>query len=279
MRRQGKGNAGFSSITSPIYAADLCGLHYAGLKSMAPSTKLRANHRGKVAQKRDDPIFERAKNLATIVSAIAIPIVLAIAGYFVQRELSNEGLKKDYVGIAASILKEDAAKQEPELRTWAVKVLDDNSPVPFSKRAKEGLIAGSPVVVPGPAWIGPPEKCRKPPAKRTVYEALSKLSKEAKELDQRQLLLRMQDFVDVVLKQEQAALETAARLECLQKWVVVEEKMDIEYRERIGALSSKSVYEQLAQEKAAASSSAKVLKSASAPQSPSVKASDRKTVQ
>ena len=186
---------------------------------MALSTKLRAYNQGKVAPKLDDPTFERVKNLATIVSAIAIPIVLAIAGYFVQRELSNEGLKKDYVGIAAGILKEDAAKQEPELRTWAVKVLDDNSPVPFSKKAKEGLIAGSPVIVPGPAWLSPPEMCRRPPEKRTVHEELSKLSKAAKGLDQRQLLLRMQDFVDLVVKQEEAALEAAARLECLQKWV------------------------------------------------------------
>lgn len=246
---------------------------------MAPSTKLRAHNLGNVPPKLNDPTFERAKNLATIVSALAIPIVLAIAGYFVQRELSSEGLKKDYVGIAAGILKEDAAKQEPELRTWAVKVLDDNSPVPFSKKAKEGLIAGSPVVVPGPAWLGPPEKCRRPPAKRTVYEELRKLSKEAEGLDQRQLLLRMQDFVDVVVKQEHAALEAAARLECLQRWVAEEEKMDIEYRERIGAPSSKSVYEQLAREEAAARSSARVSKPASAAQSPSVRASGQKAPQ
>lgn len=244
---------------------------------MPPATKLRAHNRGKIAPKLDDPKFERAKNMATIVSAIAIPIVLAVAGYFVQRELSNEGLKKDYVGIAAGILKEDATKQEPELRTWAVKVLDDNSPVPFSKKAKEGLIAGFPVVFPGPAWLSPPERCRRPPAKRTVYEELSKLSKEAEGLDQPQLLLRLQDFVDVVVKQEEAALEMANRLECLQKWVAAEEKMDIEYRERIGAPSSKSVYEQLARGRAAAANSlVKASKPASAAQSPSVKASGQK---
>lgn len=229
-----------------------------------------------MAPKPDDPKFERAKNLATIVSAVAIPIVLALAGYFVQRELSNEGLKKDYVGIAAGILKEDAAKQEPELRAWAVKVLDDNSPVPFSKKAKEGLISGSPVVVPGLAWLSPPEKCRRPPPKRTVYEELSKLSKESAGLDQRELLLRMQDFVGVVVKQEAAALETAAHLECLQKWVAGEENMDIEYREQIGAPSSKSVYEQIAREKAAASSLAKASNAASASQHPSVRASGPK---
>lgn len=240
---------------------------------MSSSTKLRANNRARVATKSGDPTYERAKNLATIVSALAIPIVLALAGYFVQRQLSNEGLKKDYVSIAAGILKEDAAKQEPELRTWAVKVLDDNSPVPFSKKVKEGLISGSPVVVSGPAWLNPPEKCLRPPAKRTVYQELSKLSKEAEGLDERQLLLRMQDFIDVVVKQEQAALETAVRLECLQKWVIVEEKMDIEYRQRIGAPSRKSVYEQIAREKTAAISSAKT---ASEAQNPNIRASGQR---
>lgn len=105
-----------------------------------------------------------------------------------------------------------------------MKVLDDNSSVPFSTKAKEGLISGSSVIVPGPAWLGPPEKCRRLPAKRTVYEELSKLSKEAEGLDQRQLLPRMQDFVDVVVEQEPAALESAARLECLQRWVAAEER-------------------------------------------------------
>lgn len=228
---------------------------------------------------RGDATLERAKNLATIVSAIAIPIVLAIAGYFVQRELSNEGLKKDYVGIAAGILKEDATKQEPELRTWAVKVLDDNSPVPFSKKAKEGLISGFTVIVQGPAWLGPPEKCRRPPPKRTVYAELSKLSKEAEGLDQRQLLLRMQDFVDVVVKQEESALETTALLECLQKWVTVQEKMDIEYRERIGAPSSKSEYEQLAREKAAAASAPASSTPASVAQTRRGAASDQKATE
>lgn len=195
--------------------------------------------------------LERAKSVATIVSAIAIPIVLAIVGYFVQRELSSEGLKKDYVGIAAGILKEDAAKQEPELRAWATKVLDDNSPVPFSQKAKQALITGLPVVVPGPAWLGPPEDCRKPPAKRSVSAELSKLANEAEGLDQRQLLLRMQEFVDVVVREEHAAMLAIARLDCMQKWAKEEEQMDIEYRKRIGAPSSKSVYEQLKRERAA----------------------------
>jgi len=67
---------------------------------------------------------------------VAIPIVLAIGGYFIQRQLADEGLKKDYVSIAAGILKENAAGQEADLRKWAVEILETNSPVPFTSNAK-----------------------------------------------------------------------------------------------------------------------------------------------
>ena len=53
-----------------------------------------------------DRKLERAKTYATIFSAIAIPVVLTISGYFIQRQLASEGLRKDYVGIATAILKE-----------------------------------------------------------------------------------------------------------------------------------------------------------------------------
>lgn len=222
---------------------------------MPQSSKLRSRSgRKTLLRGHDDRNLERAKNLATIISALAIPIVLAIAGYFVQRELSNEGLKKDYVGIAAGILKEDSSKQEPELRSWAVKVLDENSPVPFSKRAKEGLRTGAPIVVPGPAWLGPPKLCREPvKARRVLLKELERLSREAAGLDQKKLLDRLIDFSALAVKEQSLADESTARLKCLQDWVAHEERADIEYRERIGAPSSKSIYEQIEREKAASS--------------------------
>ena len=219
---------------------------------MPKSSKLRSRSgRSTVSREHGDRNLERAKNLATIVSALAIPIVLAVAGYFVQRELSNEGLKKDYVGIAAGILKEDSSKQEPDLRSWAVKVLDDNSPVPFSKKAKEGLRTGAPIVLPGPAWLGPPKPCREPvKTRRVLLTNFEKLSREAGSLDQKELTKRLVDFSELAVKEESVSAETAARLRCLQDWVTYEEKADIEYRERIGAPSSNSIFEQLQREKA-----------------------------
>ena len=75
------------------------------------------------------------QSIATIAASIAIPLILAVFGFLVQRQLATEGLKKDYVQIATSILKENPNGQENELRTWAVEVLDRNAEIPFSKNA------------------------------------------------------------------------------------------------------------------------------------------------
>ena len=198
-----------------------------------------------------DTNLERTKNIATIFSAIAIPIVLTIAGYFIQRQITNESLKKDYVGIAASILKEDSKKQEPELREWAVKVLDDNSPVPFSKKAKEGLLSGTYIVVPGPAWFGPPDGCREPPAKRTILEDYMKLAKDVKSLDHEESVKRLEDFIENVYRQERDVLIMRINLKCLQDWANLSEQSDIKYRKSIGAPSSKSVMENIRKDQAA----------------------------
>lgn len=194
---------------------------------------------------RKDNNLERAKNIATIFSAIAIPIVLTIAGYFIQKQITNDSLKKDYVGIAAGILKEDPKNQEPELRTWAIKVLDDNSPVPFSKRAKAGLLTGIPIVLPGPAWYGPPSVCRTPSPKRTIVDKFHKLDKEITGASPEEAIKLLGLFADRVMKEEKDALITQVKLDCIQKWTDNEERNDIEYRKSIGAPSSKSVFEEL----------------------------------
>jgi hypothetical protein len=194
--------------------------------------------------------LERIKSIATIFSAIAIPIVLTVAGYFIQRQLADEGIKKDYVAIATGILKENPATQEPELRTWAITILDDNSPVPFSKKAKAGLLTGRPVVVAGLAWIGPPADCRIPPLKRDVVERFKKLAKAVKKLDHDQAIDRVLGFMDYVVKQEGDVLVTRAKYQCLLDWVNTTEKSDIDYRNSIGAPSSQSIIDDLNKEKA-----------------------------
>lgn len=191
-----------------------------------------------------DMKLERIKSLATIFSAIAIPIVLTVAGYFIQRQLSSEGIRKDYVGIATAILKEKAEGQEPELRKWAVKILDENAPIPFSKKAKDSLLSGV-VVAAGPAWIGPPDDCRIPPVKRTIFQQYKKLATVPNSIDTDSYMKQLVDFANSVGEQEVQVLHMSSRLKCMQEWAAITEKYDIEYRNSIGAPSSKSVLEEL----------------------------------
>ena len=166
---------------------------------------------------RTESKLERWKSISSIASSIAIPIVLAIIGYFIQKQLADEGLKKDYVSIAASILKENPASQEPELRKWAVTVLDSNSPIPFSGRAKAGLEKGIFLAVAPPRMPNAPEGCMRAPRPAKISPLVRRLTKKqyssAEELakDYDQIML-------VAVKAEAEAMEDRAALECLQKY-------------------------------------------------------------
>ena len=192
--------------------------------------------------------LERYKAYATIFSAIAIPIVLTVAGYFIQRQLADESLKKDYVGIAVSILTASPKNQEQDLRLWAIEVLDSNSPIPFSKKAKVGLLSSGAIAFAGPAWIGPPESCRKKPTKRTVLDDFKKLDKLKIEESKEKAIELLGEFVLKVIEQEKYVLEDLNKLECVLDWADISEKSDNDYRSKLGLPSSKSIYENIRKE-------------------------------
>jgi hypothetical protein len=79
------------------------------------------------------------KQIAQIASAVAVPVVLALVGYFVQSSLADAGLKKDYVQMALGVLKDQPTKENEELREWAIAVLDKNSPVSIPQKLKSQL--------------------------------------------------------------------------------------------------------------------------------------------
>lgn len=208
--------------------------------------------------------YEGAKNIATIFSALAIPIVLTVAGYFIQRQLADEGIKKDYVAIAAGILKENPANQEPELRVWAVKVLDDNAPVPFSKKARSGLLSGPINYVPlWPAFRGAPQGCMvRSKAKDQLNPGISVLVKDMPDLAHQALYDRLRGFLQLVIDDHEEHQKSEARLTCLQDMMDLLEKSDIEWRKTVGAKSSKELIEEhdrrVLAEKAAAKASGAV---------------------
>ena len=156
----------------------------------------------------------RWQAIASIAASIAVPLILAVVGYMVQRQIATEGLKKDYVQIAASILKENPNGQEKELRKWAVEVLDRNADIPFSSNAKASLEKGFPIVRNNFLFPDAPKPCMEPPA-RLKFDSLIKSSIKGEYIDigdQKRFLLAV---TDEAYKAESAI----ARLQCLQEWV------------------------------------------------------------
>lgn len=108
---------------------------------------------------------------ATIVSLVAVPLLVAYFGWQIQKNTSAEDVRRDYVQMAIGVLSQTHTDENEALRLWAVKVLEQNSPVPFGTDAKETLLRGvafiqprvfQPVMAtrlmeaPKP-WVKPPE--------------------------------------------------------------------------------------------------------------------------
>ena len=79
-----------------------------------------------------------------IVGVAAIPIVIAVTGYFLQKSNSEESIKKDYVQIAINVLSQKETISDIEIRNelgqWAIKVLSKNSPIEFSESLERNLL-------------------------------------------------------------------------------------------------------------------------------------------
>lgn len=94
-------------------------------------------------------ILERASKA---LSTLAIPVVLAVGGWKVQASIEDQGVRRDYVVLAVSILKEpDADKQ---MRSWAVDLLNANAPTPFGAEVDKGLKDGR-LALPATATLSP----------------------------------------------------------------------------------------------------------------------------
>src|SRR4051794_20580732 len=88
--------------------------------------------------------WETAERISRIVSAIAIPIVLAVVGFIVQRRLQNQTVQREYVSLAVSILQEtDEMRAPAELKQWAATLLDQNAPVKLPPRLLTNLQSGN----------------------------------------------------------------------------------------------------------------------------------------
>lgn len=100
-----------------------------------------------------EPASERSsgwaavERISKILSAVAIPVVLAITGFAVNARLQNQTAQRDYVTLAVSILQEpDSKKAPPEMKQWAATLLDQNSPTKLPPQLLAKLQSGSAVL-------------------------------------------------------------------------------------------------------------------------------------
>lgn len=85
--------------------------------------------------------WETAEKISKTFSIAAIPVVLAIGGWMIQRRLQDQTLQRDYVQLAVTVLKEPASSKD--MKDWAVSLLAKNSPVPFSQSIQVNLASGN----------------------------------------------------------------------------------------------------------------------------------------
>lgn len=87
--------------------------------------------------------MDKIEKLSKILSAIAIPIIIAWFGWKIQERISNKNLSRDYVKIGIDILTSENDIDE-SLRIWAVDLLNDNSTTKMNadviKKLKNGEV-------------------------------------------------------------------------------------------------------------------------------------------
>ncbi len=88
-------------------------------------------------------VLDTVERVAKVVSIVAVPVVLAAGGWWIQDALSRRSLNQQYVELAVSILSNPDLGPSEDLRGWAVMLLDSTSPVPLPASLSERLLEGS----------------------------------------------------------------------------------------------------------------------------------------
>lgn len=108
--------------------------------------------------------LSRTAAVVSIVSSIAVPIVVAAFGWIVQDRLSRQVVGKDYVQMAVTILSDTSTKSDQDLRAWAVAVIDETAPLKLSDGLKTSLTTGARTLSAHPPTHLPASELLRPPA-------------------------------------------------------------------------------------------------------------------
>lgn len=82
---------------------------------------------------REKDAFDKVKDIAHILSLILIPITIASGGWLIQKSITEQEIRRDYLRIAVDILSSESNNKE--LKQWAVNIFNKEAPEKVSSRA------------------------------------------------------------------------------------------------------------------------------------------------
>ena len=88
--------------------------------------------------------FDKAKAVAQIMALVAIPVLLAVGGWFIQSSSKNNEIRRDYVQLAIAVL--SSPQSSPDIRAWATEVLSVYSPVAMGESQRKALLSGKTIL-------------------------------------------------------------------------------------------------------------------------------------
>lgn len=103
----------------------------------------------------------KVQAVANIAAAVIVPLLVAYIGWQVQLKATDSNNSSEFVGMALKILADESKKAPPELRAWAIAVVDSKSPVPLSKNLSSEILAGN---IPLRSYLPAPNELMEPPA-------------------------------------------------------------------------------------------------------------------
>jgi hypothetical protein len=84
------------------------------------------------------------REISTIFSLIATPVILAAGGWWIQNRIAEQGTQNQYVQIATGILAtappQVPTNEQRELRDWAASIIDLYAPIKLTQVGRDALL-------------------------------------------------------------------------------------------------------------------------------------------
>lgn len=93
-----------------------------------------------MAEEKQKDIWDKSSVLAALLASVLVPIVIALVGHAYTSALKEAENRVKYTELAISILKEKPAKDNNDVRAWAVDVINKYSGVPMDANVRKQLL-------------------------------------------------------------------------------------------------------------------------------------------